>query len=92
MALPIPPDPNNGGPIRRASTIERLTKKARTLTIGSKHAAEEVPEEEEAKPMCYSIYLLRWEEKLKPFLEEKYPELKARYEKRNVRCPPRTPA
>jgi hypothetical protein len=93
MASQIPPDPNNVRPIRRESTMERLTNKAaRALTIGSKHAAEEVPEEEDAKLMYYPIYLLRWEEKLRPFLEKKYPELKARYEKRDVRWPPRIPA
>jgi hypothetical protein len=82
-----PPDPDNLQPIRRESTFQKVTKKARTLTIGSSHAAEEVPEEKVRQAWC-SAYRLRWEEKLKPFLEKKYPDLKDKYDTKHV-CQPR---
>jgi hypothetical protein len=92
MASQDSPDPNDVRPIRRESTIQKLQKKARTLTIGSSHAAKVVPEEEEVQQECYPTYHLRWEEKLKPFLEKRYPKLKAKYEQKNVCRPPRSPA
>jgi hypothetical protein len=90
MASQSPPDQDDVRPIRReSSTIQRLGKKARTLTIGSAHA-KEVPEEDEVRQESYPIYHLRWEQKLKPFLEKRYPELKARYENKDV-CRPLLP-
>lgn len=83
MASQTPPDPDNQRPIRRESTLSKLTKTARTLTIGSSHAAEEVPEEKVKQASC-AAYLLRWEEKLKPFLEKRYPDLKAKYDTKHV--------
>lgn len=86
MASQNPPDPNNVRPIRRESTIKSLTKKARTLTIGSSSTAEEVPEDKAVKQASCSAYLLNWEEKVRPFLKERYPELKANYETKHVGC------
>ena len=81
-----PPDPNAGRPIRRESTIKSiksLATKARTLTIGKSQAEKHVPDEEELRQESYPTYLLRWDEKLKPFLVAKFPELMERY-KRDV--------
>jgi hypothetical protein len=79
MASQTPPGPNNSGPpIRRESTIKSLAKKARTLTIGSNHS-KEAPPEEELTQESYAIYHLRWEEKLRPFLKRKFPDLSEKY-------------
>ena len=84
MASQPPPDPNNLQPIRRESTIKKLTTKARTLTIGKSNAEEDAPTDKAVKQAWCSAYRLNWEERVRPFLEGKYPELKAEYETKHV--------
>ncbi|RFU24655.1 hypothetical protein B7463_g11682, partial [Scytalidium lignicola] len=91
MASQTPPSPNTVRPIRQDSRNRSWRISARSLTIGSQHA-EEATESGGPGQESYPIYRLRWEEKLKPFLEAKYPELKARYEHPSVRWLPRIPA
>jgi hypothetical protein len=87
MASTDPPDPSAGRPIRRESTmksIKNLAMKARTLTIGKTQAEKDMPGVEELRQESYPTYLLRWDDKLKPFLVAKFPELKERYQGRDV--------
>lgn len=45
-----------------------------------------MPEEKVKQASC-SAYLLRWEEKLKPFLQKRYPDFKAKYDTKHVGLP-----
>lgn len=73
--------------MRRESTmksIKNLATKARTLTIGKTQAEKDIPDVEDLRQESYPTYLLRWDEKLKPFLVAKFPELKEQYNGRDV--------
>lgn len=73
-------------PARQGSRVRWLNTASR-LTIGKKQAIRAGAEREEEQSVTreyISVYRLRWEESLKPFLERKFPELKVLYQEKSV--------
>ncbi|XMA11906.1 hypothetical protein WAI453_004697 [Rhynchosporium graminicola] len=65
-------------------SIKSMATRRRTVTIGKSRALEDETEEAEVRQESFPIYELSWAKKLKPFLVQRFPQLKDKYQGSDV--------